>query len=103
MFAWFCVGIVLSKVLNDSGILPFGTNRCVTGIVVTGLYLLYEYTSRREDRTGHADSGNVTSTRMLTGNQLWIAVICICFLTSIPFLWWGVIERLATQATPAPF
>lgn len=52
IFAFLCVGIVLSEIVNDADLFAFEINKFLLGIVASGLFLISE-TMLKESKILH--------------------------------------------------
>ena len=99
IIGWAGFGVIVVEVVNHSEILNFRLDVPLAVIAILILYLLYEFTLLRirAGRKLDPDSPNLF-TRIGKGYKFLIGLAGLCVLITIPFLWWGVIKRLAMTA-----
>lgn len=92
------LGIIMTEVVNS---LKWFESR-LTPVVVTlpmlVFYGLYDFVAPRTNHDAASIPNDRTGTLFRWINAV-LSLIGLIFLLSIPFLWWGVIKRLAQSAS----
>ena len=99
VIGWAGFGVIVVEVVNHAGILGFRLNMPLMVIAILILYLLYEFTLLQVQAARKLDPDSQTLfIRVGKGYMFLLGLAGLCFLISIPFVWWGVIKQLAMTA-----
>jgi hypothetical protein len=92
--AWFGIGIVVAEAVNVAAVFDFRLRAMFVGAVFSMLYLalqlLLDFLRKQSERSAYR--------RLKFFYLLFVWIVGVLFLVSIPLLWWGVILKLATVA-----
>ena len=99
VIAWFGLGVIIAEIINTVGLFEFRLKVLFVAGPITTLYLISQFAlkhfERKADVSKHAEKWH---RKFKTYYHVMLCVIGLCFLFSIPFLWWGVIKKLAMVA-----
>ena len=99
LIAWFGLGVIIAEIINTTGLFGFRLKVLFVAGPIAILYLISQialkYFERKAEEYSHAATWH---RKIKTYYHLMLCIIGLCFLVSIPFLWWGVIKKLAMAA-----
>ena len=96
LLSWLGLGVIITEILNNSNLFDF---RLKVYFVLGPILLIFLFSElilkhfKNRARSSKADENKYK--RIITTYHLFLGLIGLCFLISIPFLWWGVIKKLA--------
>ena len=96
---WFGLGVIITEILNNFNLFNFRLKvHFVVGPILL-VFLLSELVLKKIENNANlfTNDGNKYK-RIINIYYLFLGLIGLCFLLSIPFLWWGVIKKLAMSA-----
>ena len=100
LLAWFGLSVIYTEIINNFNLLGFKLKFYYVAIPVLVIFLFSElliniYQSRANFLPDQINKRQP----ILTAYNLILGLIGLIFLVSIPFLWWGVIKKLAMVAS----
>lgn len=102
LLAWFGLGVIIAEIVNNCNFLDFKLKALFVAVPISLTYLLFQLIlSHYESKDNHCAKGTIQRRRVTTAYHTILLVIGLCCLASIPFLWWGVIKRIAASANQA--
>ncbi len=97
--AWFGLGVILAESLNASALLGLRLNAVSAGGAISAIYLLSQILLRHlEKKAGLSEKNQKNYARISRLYRIALWVLGLSCMVSIPFLWWGVIKKLAVSA-----
>lgn len=95
----FGIGIIIAETTNNFNIINYRINAIIFATLLSVSYLLFQliikYYSEKSDAPVYATKNLTRATRIY---QICYWIVGLACLAGIPFIWWGVIKRLATLA-----
>ena len=87
VIAWFGLGVIITEILNNFNLFDFRLKVHFVAVPILLIFLLSELVKNYFKHQ-----------RIITIYNLFLGLIGLIFLLSIPFLWWGVIKKLSMLA-----
>ena len=96
---WFGLGVIIAEVFNNFQMVSFQLNPILTAASLALVYVILQVLlGHLAGRAAGSTDEAKTYRKLFAFYQVLLAIIGIGGLISIPFLWWGVIKRLAVSA-----
>ncbi len=92
--AWFGLSVIITEAINNFSIFDFRLKVHFVAVPILLIFLLSELVIKNFQKKANssADDKNMHQ-RIITIYNLFLGLIGLIFLLSIPFLWWGVIKK----------
>ncbi len=98
--AWFGFSIILVEMINNFNLFSFQLNALGSAVLLTLVYLgfdaSYLFFQKKAEATNEADRTRYQT--IVKQYRIILGVIGLILVVSIPFIWWGVIKKLAGMA-----
>ena len=96
---WFGLGVIIAEALNNYNLFTFRLNAMAVAGSLAFTYVSFQMVLKGFAKRADTSAGDDKTYRKIrTIYQVVLAIIGLGGLISIPFLWWGVIKRLAMSA-----
>jgi hypothetical protein len=99
LFAWVGLGVIITEIINNSNLFAFRFKVPFVAAAISLIFLLYQLMLKHFKKKANSSiEDEIRYRRVITLYRLFVWIIGLCCLLGIPFLWWGVIKKLATSA-----
>lgn len=99
LLGWFGLGIIFAEIINVSKLFDFKLNAFIFAITISFVYLFFQLVLKYLNKKLIVSlKDNSRYQKVKTIYRILFFLIGISCLISIPFLWWGVIKKLAVLA-----
>ena len=99
LLAWFGLSVIITEAVNNFSWFDFRLKVHFAAVPVLLIFLLSELVIKNFQKKANSSAEDKNNhQRIITIYNLFIGLIGLIFLLSIPFLWWGVIKKLAMLA-----
>jgi len=96
---WFGLGFIIVEIMNSSNVIDYKLNATPIAALISLTYLFFQlalkFFKRKSSLVLHE---NKKYHIIKTVYQILYFIIGVACLISIPFIWWGVIKKLAISA-----
>jgi len=99
LIAWLGLGVIITEILNNFNLFDFRLKVHFVAGPILLIFLLSQLILKHfENKANSSIDDENKYQRIINIYYLFLGLIGLCFLLSIPFLWWGVIKKLAISA-----
>ena len=93
---WFGFGIILAEIFNNMSQIQFRFEPVIFAGILSMVYMAFKLVlGRLECRPEEDEKGSIRYHKILKTYEFLMVVLSIFFLILIPFIWFGVIKKLA--------
>ena len=99
IIGWFLFGVILAEIINNLDLLELRFNVFFVAIPLPLAFLFHELVMKPlEHKVNSSGNGEAKYLKIISIYHLFLWMLGICLLLSIPFQWWEMIKKLAILA-----